>query len=132
MNAPIPMPDQDVGEDPAHQVLRVRPGVPDAVLPGQLDLDRRAARALERPDVVLDVALHVELADDQPADDRDQQAGRHVHERDPGPEQAPQQDEGDLVDHRAADEEGEHDPERDAGLDEADEERARPSTSRTG
>ncbi len=51
-----------------------------------------------------------------------EQPGRHVDERDARPKQTPQQDERDLVDHRAADEEGEHHPERDAGLDEADEE----------
>ena len=84
---------------------------------------RGAPLALQGPDVVLDVALHAQPADDEPADHRDRESGGHVDERDAGSEQPPQQDQGDLVDHRRADEEGERHAERDPGLHEADEER---------
>ena len=92
----------------------------------------RPPTALEGPDVLLDVPLHPEPPDQEPANDGDGEPGRHVDKGDPGPEEAPQQDQRDLVDHRAADEEGERHPERHPGLDEADEERDRRARAERG
>ena len=92
--------DHQIGQDPSHQILRVGPGVADAVFPCEVDLDRCAALALECPDVVLDVTLHAELADDEPADHCDGEAGCHVDKGDARTEEAPEQHEGYLVDHR--------------------------------
>ena len=100
------------------------------VLEGRLGLDDRARR-VDLPDVVLDVALEVQPADDEARDDGDRQARRHVRDRDARAKEAPQQDDRDLVDHRRGDEEGERHAERDADLHEADEQAGRPSRSRT-
>ena len=77
------------------------------------------------PHVRLHEALQAQPADHQPGEHGDGQARRHVGQRDGRTEEAPEQHQGDLVNHRGADQEGERDAKRDAGLHEADEERHR-------
>ncbi len=59
----------------------------------------------------------------QPADDGDEEAGPRVKGRHLPAKEPEKEDEGDLVDHRRRDEEGERDAQGDAGGDEADKER---------
>src|SRR5450759_4639602 len=119
-------PDDHVEQDPPNQVLRGRPGVAHALLHREADVERRgAAPGPDREDPGPDPLFEGQAPEDEPAHDGDREPGPHVEERDPGPEQAPEQDEGDLVDHRAADEEREGHAERDPGLHEANEERHR-------
>ena len=86
---------------------------------GRTSSDR--APGADLPDVVLDVALEAQPTDDEPGDDGDGETRGHVGDRDGRAEQAPQENDRDLVDHRRGDEEREGHAERDADLDEADE-----------
>ena len=83
-------------------------------------------------DVRLHEPLEVKPGDDESRTDGHEEAGDQVGHRDLRTEEAPEQDEGDLVDHRCRDEEGERDPERHAGFDEADEERHRRAGAERG
>jgi len=118
-----PDPDEDVGEDLADEVAGVGPALAEALLHRQAQVQRGGAPTgphLEDPR--LHPALDAQAPQDQPAGDGHRQPGRHVEEGDARAEEAPQEDERDLVDHGAADEEGEGDPPRDPRLHEADEE----------
>ena len=83
----------------------------------------RAAAGSDLENPRLDPALDAHAAEDQAADDRNGEAGAHVKERDLRTEEAPQEHDGNLIDHRAADQEGKRDAKRDAGLNEANEKR---------
>ena len=92
---------------------KVRPGGGVDGLAAELGLE----------DEGLDPPLGVDAAEDPAGDDRDDQSGADVDGGDLPAEQAEQHADGDLVDHRAGDEEAHRDAERDAGGDEADERR---------
>ena len=80
---------------------------------------------LNLPDVLLDPALGFESLHDDAAEPGDQQSGADV-ERRQFPAKNPNQDHRrHLVDHRAGNQKREGHAERDAGLDEADEQRHR-------
>ena len=90
--------DDDPGRDPAHELARRAPGVAHPLLHRQAHLD--GGPGVDLVDVGLDEALEVQPADDQAGADGDGQPGDQVGDRDGRAEQAPQQHERDLVDHR--------------------------------
>ena len=115
---------EHVGPHLADDVLDGLPGVGDAAGPVELLAVLGIAHAdLAHP--VLDVAVHAQASDHPAGDDGDEQAGDEVEGGDLPAEQPVEQHQGDLVDHRRGDQEREGDAERDAGLDEADEQRHR-------
>ena len=111
-----------VGPHLADDVLDRLPGVVHARRPVELLAVLGVAHAdLAHP--VLDVALHLEATDDPAGDHGDEEPRDEVQRGDLPAEQAVEQHQRDLVDHRRGDQEREGDAERDAGLDEADEQR---------
>ena len=110
--------DDHVRPDPPDDVERGAPGVAHAVVQRRPEVDVDAPGA-DLPDVVLDVALEAQAADQEPREDGDDEPGGHVGDGELRPDEAPEEDDRHLVDH------GRRDKERDAGLEEADEQRHR-------
>jgi hypothetical protein len=106
---------------------RAHAGPPPRSAPPRCSPRRRGGR-LARVDgahPVLQVALHLQLADDEPGDDGHQQPHAQIECRHLPAEQPQEQGERDLVDHGRRDQEGEGHPQGHPGGDEADEERHR-------
>ena len=116
-------PDEQVGPDAAED--RRTSSRPSSIRSDQVGLSSAVPAGpacgggLE--DERLDAALEAHPAEHRAGDDRDQQAGADVERGDREAEQAVEQDDRDLVHHRARDQERQGHAERDTGGDEADE-----------